>query len=51
MPILAAPFIAAIVYVASFKNDFDKKDLDTVVPVLIIAIVLFVLLGVLSEVL
>lgn len=51
MPILAAPFIAAIVYVASFKDDFDKKDLDAVVPVLIIAIVLFVLLGVLSEVL
>ena len=47
MPILAAPFIAAIVYIASFKDDFEKKDLDTVVPVFVVIIVLCLLLGIL----
>lgn len=41
-------FVATIIYIVSFKNDFTKETIDKVVPVLVLVGAIIVLMLLLS---
>lgn len=49
MIVLTAPLIALVVYIAQFKDDFKKEDLELVVPVQILLIALCIIVAVLQD--